>query len=144
MVSSSPELPSILQMYLDQQSARGIHLVLAGSSQRMMQGLILDGSAPLYGRADEILKLAPLPAYWIQKALGFSGRQATLSVEAYSVWGGIPRYWELASDYPGRAEALRALVLSPLGVLHEEPRRRPRIGREPRRRVGCASEARQP
>ena len=123
MVSVSPELPSILQKYIDQQSARGVHLVLAGSSQRMMQGLVLDSSAPLYGRAAEILKLSPLPAFWIQKALRFSEQQAHLAVESYSLWGGIPRYWELAIDHSSRVDALRALVLSPLGVLHEEPKR---------------------
>lgn len=123
MVSVSPELPSLLQKYIDQRTERGIHLLLAGSSQRMMQGLVLDGSAPLYGRAVEILKLSPLSAFWIQKALRFSKRDAHLATEAYSVWGGIPRYWELAADQPSRVDAIRALVLSPLGVLHEEPRR---------------------
>lgn len=123
MVSVSPELPSILQKHVDELPERGIHLVLAGSSQRMMQGLVLDGSAPLYGRATEILKLAPLQPFWIQRALRLSRRDAHLAVEAYAVWGGIPRYWELASDHASRGEAVRELVLSPLGVLHEEPRR---------------------
>ena len=123
MVSVSPELPSILQKYVDQRTDRGVHLLLAGSSQRMMQGLALDGSAPLYGRATEILKLSPLSAFWIQKALRFSKAEAHLATEAYSVWGGIPRYWELAADHSSRMDAIRDLVLSPLGVLHEEPRR---------------------
>ena len=30
------------------------NLVLCGSSQNMMYGLVLDSAAPLYGRADEI------------------------------------------------------------------------------------------
>jgi hypothetical protein len=41
--------------------------------------------------------------------------------EAYSVWGGVPRYWELAAEYRNLAAAVRELVLSPLGVLHDEP-----------------------
>jgi len=44
-------------------------------------------------------------------------------VEAFSVWGGTPRYWELAADHPDLATAVRALVLSPLGVLYDEPSR---------------------
>lgn len=123
MVQVSPELPSILQKFVDQQTVRGAHLVLAGSSKRMMQGLVLDNSAPLYGRSAEILKISPLMPFWIMKALRMSKRDESLAVEAYSVWGGIPRYWELASDYSSRVEALRAVVLSPLGVLHEEPKR---------------------
>jgi hypothetical protein len=35
------------------------------------------------------------------------------------VWGGVPRYWELAADYRELNEAVRRLVLSPLGVLYE-------------------------
>lgn len=123
LVSVSPELPSILQKYVDHRSEAGAHLILAGSSQRMMQGLVLDHAAPLFGRAVEILKISPLPAYWISKALRLRERDAVEAVEAYSVWGGVPRYWELAADYPDRQSALRALVLSPLGSLHEEPKR---------------------
>ncbi len=121
LVSAAHELPSVLQKYLDQYPERRLHLLLAGSSQRMMQGLVLDRTAPLFGRATEILKISPLAAGWIRKALHL--RSPAKAVEAYSVWGGTPRYWELAADHPELAAAVRALVLSPLGVLHEEPSR---------------------
>ncbi len=121
LVSRSPELPSLLQKVLDQRSERGLHLIVAGSSQRMMQGLVLDRSAPLYGRATEILKIAPLAAGWIEDALGDGDSEN--SIRAFAHWGGIPRYWELAGDHDDLAAAVRELVLDPLGVLHEEPRR---------------------
>lgn len=128
LVTKAAELPSVLQRYVDRSSDSGLHLLMAGSSQRMMQGLVLDRSAPLFGRAVEILKIAPLRAGWVRQALGL--RSAVRAVEAYSVWGGIPRYWELAADLaasePGEKAlqaAVRDLVLSPLGVLHEEPAR---------------------
>lgn len=121
LVSAAPELPSVLQKHLDRHSDRRLHLLVAGSSQRMMHGLVLDRTAPLFGRAAEILRIAPLPAGWIGKALRL--RSPVKAVEAYSVWGGTPRYWELAADHPDLASAFRALVLSPLGVLHEEPSR---------------------
>lgn len=121
MVAVARELPSLLQKYLDREADRGIHLLLSGSSQRMMQGLVLDRSAPLYGRAGEILKISPLPAGWIAEALSLPAPER--AVEAYAVWGGTPRYWELAGDHPDLASALRSLVLSPLGVLSEEPAR---------------------
>lgn len=121
LVAVAGELPSLLQKHLDRESERGIHLLLTGSSQRMMQGLVLDRTAPLFGRASEILKISPLPAGWIEEAL--HPQDALRAVESYSVWGGTPRYWELAGDHPDLPAALRSLVLSPLGVLSEEPLR---------------------
>jgi len=120
LASAAKEVPSLIQKNLDRHKAKGCHLLLTGSSQRMMQGLILDRTAPLFGRAHQILKIAPLPAGWIQRA--FHLRQAIQAVEAYAVWGGVPRYWELAADHASLFSAIRSLVLSPLGVLHEEPR----------------------
>jgi AAA+ ATPase superfamily predicted ATPase len=121
LVAVGRELPSLLQKYLDRETDRGIHLLLSGSSQRMMQGLVLDRTAPLFGRASEILKISPLPAGWIEEALHL--RSPERVVEAYAVWGGTPRYWELAGDHPDLPAAIRSLVLSPLGVLFEEPSR---------------------
>ena len=121
LVAVAQELPSLLQKYLDREAERGIHLLLSGSSQRMMQGLVLDRTAPLFGRASEILKISPLPAGWIEEALDLQDPER--AVEAYAVWGGTPRYWELAGDHPDLPAAIRSLVLSPLGVLSEEPSR---------------------
>jgi AAA+ ATPase superfamily predicted ATPase len=120
LVAVAPEVPSLLQKYIDRPSG-GPHLVLAGSSQRMMQGLVLDRTAPLYGRATEILKISPLACGWIRKALRLRDDRA--AVEAFALWGGVPRYWELALDFPDQDAALQALILSPLGVLHDEPAR---------------------
>ena len=120
LVAQSPQLPSQLQKYLDLPGRKRINLVLCGSSQRMMHGLALDKSAPLYGRAVEILKIEPLKAGWIRPALGLKGARA---VEAFSVWGGVPRYWELAAQFDAFETAVRELVLDRRGVLHEEPLR---------------------
>lgn len=118
LVSAAPELPSVLQRHLDRPGPRWVRLVLCGSSQRMMQGLALDRTAPLYGRAQEIMRLAPLNPGWIGDAMGLQGPAA---VEAWSVWGGVPRYWELAVRYPSLFEAIRDLLLHRHGVLHDEP-----------------------
>jgi AAA+ ATPase superfamily predicted ATPase len=120
LVERSPEVPSVLQRLNERMSSRRLHLVLCGSSQRMMQGLVLDASAPLYGRAKEILKIKPLPFGWIAEA--FPKQAPFALLERYSVWGGVPRYWELASEFDSHAEAVAELVLSPQGVLHQEPR----------------------
>ena len=120
LVQTSSELPSVLQGFLEGTGAARVNLVLCGSSQRMMHGLVLDRTAPLYGRAREILKVRPLAAGWIREALELAGDKA---VEAYAVWGGVPRYWELARDYRSLEAAVEALVLDRNGVLHEEPLR---------------------
>jgi AAA+ ATPase superfamily predicted ATPase len=121
LVAAARELPSLLQKQIDRLPERGLHVVLAGSSQRMMQGLVLDRTAPLFGRAVEILQIAPLPAGWIGRALGL--KDPARCVGAFSIWGGTPRYWELAADHPDLETGIRNLILSPLGVLHEEPSR---------------------
>jgi hypothetical protein len=86
-----------------------------------MQGLVLDRAAPLFGRAREILRVAPLPAGWIREALHL--RDDERAVEAFAVLGGVPRYWELAAEHRTLLAAVESLILSPLGVLHDEPRR---------------------
>jgi AAA+ ATPase superfamily predicted ATPase len=123
LVASSPELAGILQRWVDHEARdAGLTVVLAGSSQRMMQGMVLDAAAPLYGRATEAFALAPLPVGRMQEALGIEAPAD--AVRFHSVWGGIPRYWELAQPYGGNlAAAVNELVLDPLGPLHLEPER---------------------
>lgn len=121
LVAAGREVPSLLQKHVDQNRTKPLHLLLAGSSQRMMQDLVLDRTAPLFGRADEIIKISPLPVGWTRRALRL--RDPNQALEAYSVWGGVPRYWELASEYPDLESAIRHLILSPLGVLYDEPAR---------------------
>lgn len=121
LAKASSEVPSLLQRLLDQNTRRRLHLLVCGSSQRMMQGLVLDASAPLYGRAREILQLRPLSISWLGRALNLSKPREI--VEAYALWGGIPRYWELTADYAGTWEAAADLVVDPMGVLHNEPKR---------------------
>ncbi|MDA2924334.1 ATP-binding protein [Acidobacteria bacterium AH-259-L09] len=121
LAKASVELPSLLQRLVDQNRARRLHLVICGSSQRMMRGLVLDASAPLYGRAQEILHIQSLGTAWIGRALKKS--KPAEMVEAYSIWGGVPRYWELAAVYKNSWHAVEELVLDPLGVLHHEPSR---------------------
>jgi AAA+ ATPase superfamily predicted ATPase len=43
-------------------------------------------------------------------------------VARYAVWGGVPRYWELASEYRRHSTAVKELVFNRDGILHNEPR----------------------
>jgi len=118
LVKGSQSLPSIIQKVVDSTTNRKYHLILCGSSQQMMQGLILDSSAPLYGRADEIMKITPLEPGWITQALECNPGQ---SIVEYSVWGGVPRYWELRIEEKTFKSAIKNIILDKFGVLHEEP-----------------------
>ena len=117
LVEQSSELPSVLQKLVDEKQLK-YNLVLCGSSQNMMYGLFLDSTAPLYGRADEIMKLAPIRLPYIQEALSFD---AMNTFEEYAVWGGVPRYWELRENQNSLNDALWHNILSVNGTLYEEP-----------------------
>ena len=117
LVEQSPELPSVLQKLVDEKQLK-YNLVLCGSSQNMMYGLFLDSTAPLYGRADEIMRLTPIRLPYIQEALNLD---AVSAVEEYAVWGGVPRYWELRENRNSLSDALWHNILSINGTLYEEP-----------------------
>ena len=117
LVEQSPALPSVLQKLVDEKQLK-YNLVLCGSSQNMMYGLFLDSTAPLYGRADEIMRLAPIRLPYIQEALLLNAMNA---IEEYAVWGGVPRYWELRENRSSLDDALWRNILSVNGTLYEEP-----------------------
>ncbi|MBD3322719.1 MAG: hypothetical protein GF350_16575 [Chitinivibrionales bacterium] len=124
LADTSPELPSILQNFVDGSIKRSkAILAISGSSQRMMHGIVLDGSAPLFGRSDELMCLGPMNPYHM-KAL-FPDIPVVDLIRLYSIFGGIPKYWELAHAV-GRADIetiIDELVLDRLGPLHQEPDR---------------------
>lgn len=117
LVEQAPELASVLQKLVDEKQLK-YNLIVCGSSQNMMYGLFLDSTAPLYGRADEIMKLTPIRLPYIMEALGLD---AVNAVEEYAVWGGVPRYWELRENNSSLSEALWHHVFSVNGTLYEEP-----------------------
>ena len=123
LVLASPELPSVLQRWVDHE-AREAKLVVAvaGSSQRMMQGMVLGGDAPLYGRAQEILEIRPLDPSFLPVV--FRTREGSRLVQHFTAWGGVPRCWELAVEASKNPlSAVEELVLNPMGPLHREPDR---------------------
>ncbi len=119
MVKHSPELPSILQKLLDSKSLK-YNIVICGSSQRMMQNMILSQGEPLFGRAAAVLNIRPIPLPYLQKGLNLD---AIETIEEYCVWGGVPRYWELREEYPTLRDAIRGMLLGPLTVLYDEPKK---------------------
>ena len=117
LVKSCPALPSILQKLLDDKKLK-YDLIICGSSQQMMQGFVLDSKEPLYGRADEIIKMKPIAPAFVSEALRCDAAQA---VSEYAVWGGVPRYWELRENYDSLYDAIEHLLLTSEGTLYDEP-----------------------
>ena len=121
LVAAQPEILSVLQNWLDSPT-RQIGLVTSGSSMRMMHSAVLDNGAPLYGRATEAFAIRPLRAGFLADVFPHSTHRELVS--AYAVWGGMPRYWELAEPFGANlTAAVDALVLDPTGPLHHEPDR---------------------
>ena len=119
LVERSPELPSVLQRIADGLRPTGKKMILCGSSQRMMQGLVLNENEPLYGRAREIVKLEPIHFRWMKQA--FPAMSAWERFCLYAVLGGVPRYWETFQGEDDMWAALREQVFSPQGLFHDEP-----------------------
>ena len=121
LLAADPTLAGVLQNWLDRPERR-LTLAVCGSSQHMMHSAILDAAAPLYGRAAEAFAVRPLRPGYLAEAFPFDDYGALVSV--YALWGGMPRYWELAEPFGGDLEtAVDALILDPAGPLHGEPDR---------------------
>lgn len=120
-VEADASIVSVLQNWIDGEKAKnGLLVAIAGSSQHMMQGLVIDSGSPLYGRCDERIRLPPLEVGFIREGLRL--RDPLDAVRAYSIWGGVPRYWVAVERY-GRNldDALDEQALDPLGLFHDEP-----------------------
>lgn len=120
LVKNSPELPSVLQNLADDRGHDNFNIILCGSSQAMMKGMVLDSNAPLYGRAHEILRIDPMQVGNLKEFLGLNAVDA---VTEFSIWGGVPRYWEIRKESGSLDEALSRHVVNPYGLLADEPER---------------------
>ncbi len=118
LVKTSPELPSVLQRHIDLNKDSKINYIIIGSSQQMMHSIALERTSPLYGRSDLILKVEPMEIEYLKE---FLKCDSVKSVEEYSVFGGVPRYWELRKDYGTLEEAIKKLILDKNGILYNEP-----------------------
>ena len=119
VVKEDNALPSVLQKLIDTKSLK-YTILLCGSSQQIMQGLVLDAAEPLYGRADTIIHLSPIKVKFLQEILK---SDAVATIEEYAVWGGVPRYWELRKRELSMLDAVKYHILNTNGTLYEEPTR---------------------
>jgi len=116
---ASPELPSILQMFLDEYQNKGrLKVVLCGSSISFMEG-ILSYANPLYGRNTMKLRLLPVTFDNAREFIPRSDFHRLL--EVYSVIGGIPMYLNLWDENKSVFENILQLFLEVGAPLREEP-----------------------
>ena len=121
LLAADPSLAGVLQNWIDRPGRR-LPVVVSGSSLHMMHGAVLDAGAPLYGRVVEAFAVRPLKPGYLGEIFAFD--KARDLVSTYALWGGMPRYWELAEPFGADLDpAVDALVLDPAGPLHAEPDR---------------------
>jgi len=119
VMESNPALASNLQRAWDSDLGKSnIFLCLSGSHLGMMERGILSGQAPLYGRATGILELKPLP--FGMTAQFFANYSAAERVALYSVFGGIPHYWQQIETERSVSWNVDTLVFSQGGVYRNE------------------------
>jgi hypothetical protein len=122
LTAADRSLPSQLQKWLDRGLPAGCLLILSGSSTRMMHDLFLNRAAPLYGRAQKLLRVDPMDYAAFCQACGQDpGRMA--SFENYSCVGGIPRYWEFVEPGQDTLALADALYFDLAPYMEQEPQR---------------------
>jgi hypothetical protein len=92
LCEADPSLPSTLQARWDHRGDARLSLILAGSHVGLMEELVA-ADAPLFGRADAHLRLAPFS--WREAGLLAGGDDPAAWLEAYVTVGGMPRYLHL-------------------------------------------------
>ncbi|MDR1886402.1 MAG: ATP-binding protein [Prevotellaceae bacterium] len=118
LLKSDPQLPEVIRIMLDNKANKRFNLIVCGSSQQLMSGLVSDTSSPLYGRTNEVFKIQPMEPSVLRQTFHCSAVEA---IEEYSIWGGSPRYWDFRLREKSLDEALKNHVLSPQSALYDEP-----------------------
>ncbi len=120
LIDVDPSIAGTLQKAWDHWlSQANLFLALSGSQMGLMQSRMLSYQAPLYGRATAQVELPPLP-------FGVTGQffpdfNASDRVAVYSIWGGIPAYWERLDGSAPILENVRTQLLPINAFMREEP-----------------------
>jgi AAA+ ATPase superfamily predicted ATPase len=116
LIASDPSIPGKLQRAWDQALENAnLFLCLSGSHLGMMQREFLSDRAPLFGRASAKLNLMPL-------SFGLTGQyfpdySAEERMTLYTIFGGIPFYWEQVDPALSVDDNLRRKVFTPSSLL---------------------------
>jgi len=117
----NPQVPFILQKHID--TRKNLKIIILGSAVGMMKKLFLSEGSPLFKRANVIIKLEAFNFKTVFKILEEIGvKDVEEKVKFYLVFGGIPHYYSLISDYKIRKleDAISILLLQPNAPLKNE------------------------
>lgn len=117
LCEADASLPSTLQARWDHRGDSRLSVILAGSHVGLMEELVA-ADAPLFGRADAHLRLAPFS--WREAGLLVGGNDPEAWVEAYVTVGGMPRYLALWDPRHDAATNLADLLDGPGALLGDE------------------------
>lgn len=121
LLEQDSSIPSQIQAWWDAEGIAGrMFLVLCGSHLGMMEGLG-GPQAPLFGRFTFRYKLAPMTYKDIALFYGNSHYSIRDKLMAFGTLGGTPRYHDLFDSRRSLATNLEHHVLSPMGLLRNEP-----------------------
>ncbi len=120
MVNVNPAFPSILQWVWDTWFInQNVMLILCGSLVNMMEKHTLNYNSPLYGRRTGQIKLKQIDFMHYDRF--YENMSYRDLVEHYAVTGGVPKYIELFDGKKNLFDEVERLMLTPLGLLFEEP-----------------------
>jgi AAA+ ATPase superfamily predicted ATPase len=117
LCEADPALPSTLQARWDHRGDVMLSVILAGSHVGLMEELVA-ADAPLFGRADAHLRVAPFS--WRDAGLLIGGGDPASWLEAYVTVGGMPRYLALWDPRHDAATNLADLLDGPGAPLADE------------------------
>lgn len=121
LLARTPSIAGLFQNTWDHLlKQRNLLLILCGSHLGMMHRHVLSYQAPLYGRASAQLHVQPLP-FGISRSY-FPNYSAAERVAIYSIFGGIPAYWERIAPEQSIATNIRQQLLTPNNLMQSEPR----------------------
>lgn len=121
VIDVNPEFVGTLQKIWDGWlSDSNLMLALSGSQMGMMRRQLLDYEAPLYGRATAQMQLPPLP-YGATKEY-FPSYSALDRLIIYTMWGGVPAYWERLDHHKSIMENFRQNILPAHAWMVDESR----------------------
>lgn len=121
LIDINPKIVGTLQKVWDHRlKEANLLLAFSGSQRDVMEKNLLDYHAPLYGRATSILKLQPLP--FGVTAQYFPAYTPEERVFLYTIWGGIPAYWERIDPQRTVLENLQTQLLPSNAWMLDEPR----------------------
>jgi len=94
-----------------------LKIAVAGSSYSLMNKVFNDSASPLYGRRTNEIVLTNLKIVNLYKEMGFSIEEF---IKLWSVFEGVPYYYELINKKISSVENIKQLIISKSSQLKEE------------------------